>query len=490
MSYFLLLTPKSPVSDFAKIKSLLFSLLVLAVIMSSCSDNDPMSDDVVPVPSKPPKDGGHDESWLFDMSELAHITLTVTADDWNTFLTNCDIDINNSIYIPAQFDFYKGPEHYHRDSVGLRLKGNTSRRRPEGTYGEPHNPVTPDWHHCHFGIKFNEYPSGTKFCKMDRVVLKWFKDDPTYCREVYAYDLMKRFGVWIAPRVTYATLTFEVQGDGQPYYFGVYAMVEGVHKGFIKSRHRMGMLPDTTGYLWKCSWGADLSNMDQSKMGVETADFHPIYDLKTNKDKLADAKNQLCKFINDMTPLPSGSTQLNDYLNANMDVDQFLRALAVNCIIGSWDDYWRNANNYYCFFDTNGKFYFIPFDLDNVLGTSLGLNSGTQDLLNWGSRGGDRMLVRKVLSIKANEDKYKAYLNELADAEKDLFDPDRSISRILGWHEMIGNYVRNQTNEDMEIRDEPAGWADCGFYRLLSGNDKGGNQGEANYFKTRMANLP
>ena len=469
-----------------------YILALMAIVMAfvtSCSDDDPMRDSVY-VPEKPVKDGGHGPEWLFSMESLPHITITVTKNDWNTFLTNCDNDINNDIYVPAAFDYERDGESFHRDSVGLRLKGNTSRRRPEGYRGQMHEADNTDWHHCHFGIKFNEYPTGSKFCKTDRVVLKWFKDDGTYCREVYSYDLMRRMNVWVAPRVCYTRVSLHVIGDSEPAYLGVFALIEGVHKGYIKSRRRDGMLPDSLGNLWKCSWGADLSNMNRSMMGIETASYHPEYDLKTNKEHLEAAKDQLCNFINTMTPLPSGSKQLKDYLENNMDVDLFLRALAVNCIIGSWDDYWRSANNYYIYFDTENRFYYIPFDLDNVLGTSQGINSGTQDLLHWGSREGDRMLVRKVLSISEYENKYKEYLFQLAAPGNDLFAPERSMDRIRQWHAMIEPYISNDTGEDMEIFDAPASWADCYFYRLLSGNSMGGTMGDANYFMTRVANLP
>lgn len=480
------MTPQHKIIKLALAAALLTALL----FMPSCND---ITRDTVYIPEGPetqPKDGGHDEKWLFDMDAVPMITISVTRENWEQFLKNCDEDINNDIYVPAAFDFDKNGEHYHRDSVGLRLKGNTSRRRPEGVTGEPHNPYNPDWHHCHLGIRFNEYATGSRFCKTDRIVLKWFKDDGTYCREVYAYDLMQRFGVWVEPLVSYTRVTLNVEGDAKPAYLGVFAMIEGVHKGYIKTRKRNGQLPDTICNLWKCSWGADLSNMNTADMGIETPNFHPLYDLKTNKENLNAAKQQLASFINNMVPLKSGSAELKAYLEQNMDIDQFLRALAVNCIIGSWDDYWRSANNYYCMFDSRGKFYYIPFDLDNVLGTSQGINSGTQDLLNWGSRGGDRMLVRKVLSIKEYENQYVAYLHELADTEKDLFAPEKSMMRIKRWQNMIAAYIDNDTGEDTQFKDEPAWWAECGFYRLLSGNDKGGKQGDANFFKTRVANLP
>jgi spore coat protein H len=53
---------------------------------------------------------------------------------------------------------------------------------------------------------------------------------------------------------------------------------------------------------------------------------------------------------------------------------------------------------------------------------------------------------------------------------------------------MIGPYVSNDTGEDMVIEDKPAYWANCPFYRLLSGGDQG--TGISNYFKTRANHLP
>jgi spore coat protein CotH len=68
-----------------------------------------------------------------------------------------------------------------------------------------------------------------------------------------------------------------------------------------------------------------------------------------------------------------------------MDVNLFLKTYAVNVTVGMWDDYWSNSNNYYFYFDAAGKFYFIPYDYDNTLGTSLLMtDSGIQDPLNWG----------------------------------------------------------------------------------------------------------
>jgi spore coat protein CotH len=150
-----------------------------------------------------------------------------------------------------------------------------------------------------------------------------------------------------------------------------------------------------------------------------------------------------------------------------------------------WDDYWCNMNNYYFYFDGD-KFIFIPYDYDNTLGTSnIMENSGTHDPLNWGSLGGDRVLMRKVMSIPEYKAQYVAYLKELA-TNPEYFEYEGSLARIRAWHNMIGEYVSNDTGEDMAIEDRPASWGNCHFYRLFSGNDQGGRNGEANFFKTKI----
>jgi hypothetical protein len=91
------------------------------------------------------------------------------------------------------------------------LKGNTSRRRPEGNPGETHNATNPDWHHASFTVSFKKYNKTQLFHNSEKVVLKWFKDDAMYAREVYSYDLFEKFGVWTAPQSSYCKLTIKVR---------------------------------------------------------------------------------------------------------------------------------------------------------------------------------------------------------------------------------------------------------------------------------------
>lgn len=476
------------------------AILLLAGCVEVCPDipdpDEPPSQDSTVTPPPPVQDStGIDSSkrnlaYLFDLDALPEITISVTEKDWNTYLSNFDQWEHNGLYVPAAFTFRKGDQEFMRDSVGLRPRGNTSRVRPEGSRGDVHRDGA-QWHHAHFGVKFTEYATGERFFGCDRLILKWCKEDPTYCHEVYSYDLFHRFGVWSAPYASYCRLSIYVKGDTKPVYMGVYVMIENPRKGWLNDRKKEGYIPDNDGNMWKASWGADLSNADKSRMGIsdDYGNVNPVYDLKTNKSQLAVAQQELADFINGMTPLQSGSAALQAWLEEHVDIDLFLRAYAVNVMVGMWDDYWINQNNYLFYFDTNHRFYFIPFDYDNTLGTSgMGINPGTQDMLHWGSLGSDRMLMRKVMSIPAFQDRYKAYIRELASSDE-LFATKGSQARIRQWQNMIRPYVDNDTREDTEIKDQPASWGQHPKYRLLSGGVGDGQNSESNYFDTKINSI-
>lgn len=480
-----------------KVKCLIGALLS---VLCACTPDvqPPIVDSVQPNDSVPSTDTPaptYEE--LFDIERVSAVRLLMTTDAWNMLLSNFDTDWFNNVYVPATFVYEQNGITYTVDSVGVRLRGNTSRRRPEGVVGEMHNAQSPDWHHAHFQVKFDEYRKKQRFVGCDRVVLKWFKDDAAYCREIYSYDLFRRFGVWMAPRACYTRLSLCIDSE-QEAYFGVYALIEGISKTFLTQRMGADHWQSNDGNLWKASWGATLTpeSVVDGNIGISVATLEQhedyIYDLKTNKKTgFETAKTQLQTFVTTLNGLKSGSTELKAYLETHLAVDQFLRAYAVNVMVGMWDDYWcNNGTNYYFYFDTDGKFYFIPYDYDNTLGTSNVMpNSGTQDLLNWGSLGSDRMLMRKVMSITEYKERYKAYIKELASPDNDYFYTDRSMARIRAWHAAIEPYVANDTGEDMVIADVPAEWGNCPFYRLLSGNERGGSDGEANWFRTKINSI-
>ncbi len=433
---------------------------------------------------------------LFNINDVPEIKLQFSLAEWNRLLANYDLNPKNETNVVSKFTYTLNGKNTNLDSIGVKLRGNSSRRRPEGSFGQTHNTVNPEWNHCHFGLDFTKYKSGRYFSGLDKMILKWFKDDANYVREIYCYDLFKRYGVWTAPRASYTKLSIYVEGDSKPAYYGVYSMIEQIDSYFIAYREKLW--GPGVGNLWKCTYNlngpADLVSIKD--MGVEDVKLDPskskyfTYDLKTNKSQLETAKTELSAFITNLNT--KTGADFEQWIAQKMDVDLFLKTYAVNVLVGMWDDYWGNGNNYYLYFSPNGKVYFIPYDYDNTLGTSLSsfyFNTGTQDLLNWGKMR-ESPLITKILQIEKYRNKYKSYITELASPGKNLFNAESSMSRIVQWQNMISPYVANDTGEDMNIQDLPASWGTESYYRLLSGNDAAGQNGPANYFKTRIKNIP
>ncbi len=434
------------------------------------------------------------EQNIFNLNEVSSISVEVSLAQWNKLLQNYDLNSANDKRIVTKFTFTNRSGTTVLDSVGLRLKGNTSRRRPEGDNGELHNAVNPDWHHSHFGFDFSKYRDAQRFKGLDKLNIKWFKDDATYIREIYCYDLFRRFGCWQAPQASYCKVWIKVQGDATPAYFGVYAMIENIDEDYLaRNRSKWG---GGTGFLWKGGWsGSNNANfVSTASIGVENVELdgslsnYFAYDLKTRKNELPAAKAELLQFIADLNTKTGAEFQT--WIEQKMDLPLFLKTYATNVVVGMWDDYWANGNNFYFYFAPNGKAYFIPYDYDNTLGTSqIMSNSGTQNPLMWGNMT-ERPLITKLLAIPQYQTMYKNYITQLTSANNDYFHSTKSIPRIQAWQTKIGPYITNDTGEDMAIEDKPASWGNQPNYRVKTGNGNGGISGPANYFTTKRAYIP
>jgi len=411
-------------------------------------------------------------AYVFDASAMPEIRISLKQEEWDQLLAYYDHDSNTQAYVHCDIRFVKDGKATEIPDAGLRLKGNTSRRRPEENGHR---------RHVHFGLDFHHWsPDPEHTIKgLRKADLKWFKDDPAYVREVFCYDLFRRFDVWTGIRDVYARLWVTV-GE-QEVYYGVYGLMEHIDKNYLRVRRKQFGSKD--GNLWKCHYGATLSD-PHADMGVDENSWNRTYELKTNKEEgFPAAKAQLQDFIRNIRDR-SGS-DFDTWLSSVMDVDLLLRTYAVNVAVGMWDDYWANSNNYYLYFNSRDastyKVFLIPYDYDNTLGTShVVSDSGRQDPYHWGRS--DCLLMEKVMQNAAWKAKYRSYLRELC-LDGGLCAPSVAEARIRAWQERIASYVDNGTGEDTAISDRPASWGNHGEYRLLSGGSS------ANWFEVKAATV-
>ena len=286
-------------------------------------------------------------SYVFDFEYIPEIHLTIPLDQWNKMLSEFDKDPNTSEYFKCDVRYVKGAEEQIIKEAGFRLKGNTSRRRPEGNTGQMHDSAAPDWHHCHFQLNLTKFQKGDQqeIHGVKKLYCKWFKDDSAYAREVFCYDLFRRFGVWTAAFDTYCRLWVHVEGDEKEAYYGVYNQIEIIDSRYLKARVKGFGSKD--GFLWKCSYGASLSDTDAGKFGNDGSD--KAYELKTQTDFYDAALVQLQDFI--LKLKGKGEDSFYKWIKEVCDVDLLLKTYAVNVAVGMWDDYWKNSNNFYIYFN-------------------------------------------------------------------------------------------------------------------------------------------
>ncbi len=428
---------------------------------------------------------GYDYVW--DDEVLPEVHLSVSLAEWNRLLALYDANAFTTQYVQATLSFVKDGETTVIDNVGLRLKGNTSRRRPEGSYGQMHQRDNTDWHHAHFGVNLRKFADDDAHTiqGVRKLHLKWFKDDPAYVREVFCYELFRRAGVWTAVRDNYCRLWLHVEGDSKEAYYGVYELMEPIDKHYLKDRkNRFG---SNKGYLWKCrNSAAGLNNPNGDIWYDDDTDDRHAYTLETQTEEFDSARVQLVDFMNKLNGL--NDNEFYTWIQQVTDVDLLLKTYAVNVAVGMWDDYWNNANNYYIYFNGKGltgyKFFFIPYDYDNTLGTSLRCgvqdDAGRQNPLNWGNN--NNRLIARILRFNDFKQKYITYLKELIDAPNALMDRAASQARIRSWQQRIEPYVNNDTGEDTAIEDKPALWGNHSEYRLLK-------NGSDNFFTVKAASI-
>ena len=472
-------------------------MLVMDVIDLSESDQTetpetPETPDTEETPDTPVNIQHEGIQYIWDDSVIPEITIHMTSDEWNALLERYDKFSHNVDYFHADFTYKKGDEVTFIEDGGVRLRGNTSRRRPEGNGGELHNSTNPDWHHCHFGINFRKFhkDDAHEIKGIRKINLKWFKDDPCYVRELYCYDLFRRYGIWTSAHSNYCRLWLQIDEE-TPAYYGVYNMIEPIDDKFVSKRVE-GMFENKDGFLWKCVYGeggmADLKtdggnsvpfwkmNWDQDN-GVNYT-----YEFKGDEEDFAAAKAQLGDFMQKLNG--KGEESFYQWINEVCDVEFLLKTYAVNVVVGMWDDHWGNGNNFYLYFNNTDpysyKVFLLPYDYDNTLGTSnIVADAGRQDPYRWGSSG---ILMERLMKFDDFKAIYRDALKELVDPANALFHEDASVPRIKAWQNAISPYISNDTGEDMSIYDAPASWGNCYFYRLME-------TGSNNFFRVKTETI-
>jgi spore coat protein CotH len=311
---------------------------------------------------------------VFLQNEVAEVHISLSANNLNTLLGD---SLYSDYHFPATFYYYCSAQNDTIQNVGFRVRGNTSRGANKKG----------------FKISFNEYTQGKKFKGIEKMNLVGQHNDPSLLRYWMSLTTLNTNDL-ISSRSSYVKLYI----NGQ--YKGIYLNVEHIDDEFLEKR----FIGDDHGNLYKCTWGADLKYK-----GSNQSSYYGPYELKTNKS--ANDYSDLIQFIQTLNSISDGDFPC--FIEDHFEVELYLKTLAAEMIIGHWDGYAFNKNNYYLYQQpSNGKFVFIEYDMDNTFGIDwFGIDWANRDLNNWHSN--DRPLVERLLSYPFYNDLFNSCLSQI-----------------------------------------------------------------------------
>jgi spore coat protein H len=295
------------------------------------------------------------------------------------------------------------------ENCGFREKGNASNGLTNFGKKKP------------FKISMNEFVDQA-LDGLKKLNLNNFTNDPSLLHDAICFKLFRDEGL-IASRTSFTRLT--INGE----YIGLYVVIENVDKTFLK-RHFGSKGND--GNLYKTDRGA---KVPLTWEGTESGGYKDQgLKLNTNEDK--DDWSKLISFIdlinNDHSP------DFKHKLDSSFDVHAYLKILAIEKCVRSWDSYWGGGNNYYIYEHPDGKLRWIPWDMNESFQDIKAL-SGTSIFDGYllpANKFDERPLLKRIFEFEEYKNEYLDYVCELIHSS---FTLDHLGPYILERHDLIAN---------------------------------------------------
>jgi hypothetical protein len=255
------------------------------------------------------------------------------------------------IYVPVTV----GHDGHLWTHVGMRFKGNSSLMATNAS-GNGKIPFRLD-----FDRYEREFPEirDQRFYGFQKLTFSSNLGDDSQLREVLATEIFRDRGVPAARAAFYRVIVDSGEG---PAYWGLYSMIED----------------PADGAMLDAQFGSRRGNLYKPEgPGADWTRFVAEGFVKKTNEKAADFSD--VKRAIDALHAPRGDgVAWRAGLEAAVDVDLFLRWLAVNTSIGNWDAYGGMAHNYYLYGDPlkGGRLRWIPWDNNFAFGTGRGFPGG------------------------------------------------------------------------------------------------------------------
>ena len=187
-------------------------------------------------------------------------------------------------------------------------------------------------------LRFDKYVDGQALSGvMQRMTLNNSIQDPSMINTCLTFHVFAAAGS-PAPRCNFATVT--VNGKD----LGLYVHVEEIKAPFL-ARH----------------FDSVEGNLYEGTVSDFTPEYRGTIEKKNNEDE-----NDWSDIDAVVAALQDPSDTGLEALAAVVDLDRFLSFWATEVLVGHWDGYAGNRNNYWFYREPGGKFVFIPWGVDDT----------------------------------------------------------------------------------------------------------------------------
>ncbi len=300
-------------------------------------------------------------------------------------------------------------------------------------------------------LRFDKYVDGQALGGvMERMTLNNSIQDPSMVNTCLTYQVFAAAGS-PSPRCNFATVS--VNGKN----LGLYVHVEEIKPPFL-GRH----------------FDSAAGNLYEGTVSDFTPEFRGTIEKKTNEDA-----NDWSDIDAVVAALQDPSAAGLEALAAIVDLDRFLSFWATEVLVGHWDGYTGDRNNYHFYREPDGPFVFIPWGVDDTFHLKddpnpfdnisdpppsvLALTAIPNRLYNhpdW--RAQYALRLRQLLDTVWNEDELLASVDEMAAIVQQHALPDTRAARAADT-ERVRKFILKRKGEILaDLTPEPPDWPEPG----------------------------
>ncbi len=338
---------------------------------------------------------------FYQPDEVQSVYLSVADKDLKRMVDS----LPELIDVPATFQW----RDVTVERVSVRFKGNSSS-----------NPK--QLHKRSFLIKFDKYDNDGRFFGLRQASFDNGVQFGSLFSEPIITEILRDHGIK-SHRCNYAKLYVNKE------YRGVYVNVERIDESFLATHFF-----DAKGSLFKVDDGGPGSNLQF--MGDATAPYLKTFAAKSTSAKKDPARLiEFIKTINTTEPKEFAKT-----LESKMEVDDFLRVMAVMLFSGAFDQLtgW-NPHNYFLYHDAKrDRWRYLPWDLD--VGFSETAFRKIKVLADWNAAwpvptsAGPNPLLERIVADPVLLTRYRKEARKILDKS---FEPERLCQVIDAKYELI-----------------------------------------------------